>query len=64
MKARNHPINSTPEKDRIRAEIEAQVEAFLQKGGQINVHDTVSTVHPVQTGSVWPNRNDVLGMID
>ena len=64
MKATNHPNNSKPEKDRIRAEIEAQVEEFLQKGGQINLYNDGSTRQTVHSGSVWPNRNDVLAMID
>ncbi len=61
MSKSNTKINPV-EKDRIRAEIDAQVQAFLQKGGKINVLVANQGARGTAIGSVW--RTDDLSELN
>ena len=50
------------EKERIRAEIENQVQQFLQKGGHIDVLVQGGTRKEGHPGSVWENLDDEIGL--
>ena len=63
MKSYSHD-RDPPEKERIRAEIERQVEEFLRRGGQISVFDNTSRESRVTIGSVWHGHDDFQGMTD
>ena len=49
------------EKERIRVEIENQVEQFLQKGGRIDVLGKDGPHQDRPPGSVWRNLDDDIG---
>lgn len=58
MKTKPAP-SSIFEKDRIRHEINSQVEDFLRAGGQINVlTDTNRTTRMRSVGSAWSDPDD------
>ena len=48
------------EKDRIRSQIEAQVEQFLQRGGQIEVMSNQRGGTEASIGTVWQSLRDEL----
>ena len=50
------------EKERLRAEIDNQVEQFLQKGGHIDVLNDGSSREVRQFGSVWQNLSEEIGL--
>jgi hypothetical protein len=50
------------EKERIRAEIESQVQQFLQKGGHIDVLAHCGTRKEGHPGSVWEDLDDEIGL--
>jgi SutA RNAP-binding domain len=50
--------SSTVEKERIRDQIERQVEAFLRSGGEIQVLEGTARRQSMQKASVWHGRED------
>ena len=50
------------EKERIRFEIEKQVEQFLQKGGRIDVISKDGSQQDRHPGWVWQNHDDDIGL--
>ena len=54
---------TVPQKDRIRSEINAQIEEFLRRGGQIDVL-TRDANSSAAKGKVWRNPNEVTGLFD
>ena len=50
------------EKERIRFEIENQVEQFLQKGGRIDVLSKDGSHQDPRPGWVWQNHDDDIGL--
>jgi ribulose bisphosphate carboxylase small subunit len=59
---RNNEKSNTVEKNRIRDEIEAQIQAFLQQGGKIDVVATGQTRQRNAIGSVWHGQDDLTGL--
>ncbi len=59
---RNNEKTNTVEKNRIRDEIEAQVQAFLQQGGKIDVVGNGQTRQRSSIGSVWHGQDDFAGL--
>ena len=53
---------TTAEKERIRAEIEDQVQQFLKKGGSIDVVNQGGANQQRQLGSIWQNLDDEIGL--
>jgi hypothetical protein len=59
---RNRDNANIVEKDRIRSEIDAQIEAFLRAGGKIDVLHGNNGEAPTARGSVWRSPDDIPGM--
>ncbi len=51
------------EKERIRSEIDRQIEEFINNGGQIDVVSTNSRLTSTDMGSVWHNNEEVLNLL-
>ena len=61
MNRSNEKLN-TAEKERIRSEIDAQIEAFLRAGGKIDVLHTHRSGKQEMRGSVWHGPDDIPGL--
>lgn len=59
MKSSNQPV-AVVEKERIRAQISAQVEAFLSAGGKIDVVTQMEAQARASVGSVWHDHNQLV----
>lgn len=60
--SRNRESANTVDKDRIRGEIVAQIEAFLRAGGKIHVLDGDNRDRPAAPGSWCCTTDDIPGM--
>ncbi len=58
---RNDDRTNVVEKKRIRDEIEAQVQAFLQQGGKIDIVGAGGSGNRA-IGSVWHGQDELAGM--
>ena len=58
---RNDDKTNSAEKNRIRDEIEAQVQEFLQQGGKIHVVGAGQTGNRA-IGSVWHGQDELTGL--
>ena len=59
---RNSSNTSESEKNRIRSEIDAQVEEFLKSGGKIEVVNTNQRSAITSIGSVWHGPDEIPGL--
>ncbi len=61
----NH-VNSARvvDKERIRQEINRQVEAFLKKGGEIDVVVDAENGARAERGTVWHNQDEITGILE
>lgn len=63
MKSRYEP-SQLMEKERIRLQIDAQVEEFLRRGGAIDVVTDNSRKGPAAVGSAWSDQDDIVPLFD
>ena len=54
---------SAHEKERMRAEIDSQVEEFLKRGGKIDVLTHSEQVSVTNIGSVWHQQDDMSNLV-
>ena len=61
----NH-VNSARvvDKERIRREIDRQVETFLRKGGEIDVVSDAENSARARRGTVWHNQDEITGILE
>ncbi len=59
---RNKDKTNSVEKDRIRSEIDAQVEAFLEAGGKIDVLSGNIGERRSARGAVWRTPDEIPGL--
>ena len=59
---RNRDNTNESEKNRIRSEIDAQVEEFLKAGGKIDVVNANQRNPKTSIGSVWHGPDDIPGL--
>ena len=59
---RNRDNTNESEKNRIRNEIDAQVEEFLKSGGKIDVVNGNQRSPKASIGSVWRGSDDIPGL--
>ena len=52
------------DKERIRREINHQVEAFLRKGGEIDVVSDAENNTRAKRGTVWHNQDEITGALE
>jgi hypothetical protein len=52
------------DKERIRQEINRQVEAFLNKGGEIDVVVNAGNGAPAERGTVWHNQDEITEILE
>ncbi len=59
---RNRDNTNESEKNRIRNEIDVQVEEFLKSGGKIDVVNSKNRSPRAAIGSVWHGSDDIPGL--
>ena len=60
---RKSTVPNVAEKERIRSEIDHQIEEYINNGGQIDVVSSNNCHASTDIGSVWRNNEEVLNLL-